>query len=435
MKTICLVALSSIIVHADECENFCNSRLSHSECSFGSYCKNNHDCQRLFWTDITRSEICVLGTTPGCANTHMVTCAEARDGLVVSSPPPELTSTYNIPSALPAIMTTGRPTSSMRSSDGSCTGRRWGMFTWDTSYYRRSNGQLLEFLGSSMGRQFACGDLYINVADYSSPSRIPDPDRLIAFIKAYRRVVGYDSIVYLTYGDVTERSGPAMMTFTATFFDWAESISPEDAEEMGAIGVSYDVERLDAEVSKAALLLGRERRLRTPFGEANLRIQHTLDGDVNILSTQYVMQYADSALAMLYSNTESGLVDQIRWLTTTQCPRCLDDAYAAAHFNAKVSIMVEASCRMGRGCRDKSMCIFDSPSQGAFYMAQTFDAVEALLESGSVIPVSQYDRIFDRRSLWAVHNFEWFRCYSPFDSSLHESCREYHREAASCRGQ
>ena len=435
MLSFKLAILSLGIVVADECSDFCNMRLDSATCAKGSYCKNNHACHGLFWVDHSRSHICVLGVTAGCTTEILVTCEEARNGIGALPTQEALTTSPQAVSSVQVSSTSTPVSYDVSVSATTCSGRRWGLFTWDTSYYRRSNGQLLDFLRSPAGLEYAFGDIYINVADYSSPGRIPDPTRLVEFIKAYRSVVGFDTVVYLTYGDVTERSGSAMMTFTNTFFDWAESISVTDAALMGTIGVSYDVERLDAEVSKAALLLGRERRLRTAFGEANLRIQHTLDGDVNILSTQYVMQYADSALAMLYSNTASGLVDSVRWLLTTQCPRCLDDRYASEHYRARISIMVEASCRMGRGCSEKSMCVFDGPTEGALYMSDVFDQVELSLGSSGTIDAEQFERLFDRRSLWVVHNFEWFQCYAPFNSASLQPCSEYHREAAGCRGQ
>jgi hypothetical protein len=426
----CIALIVSPFALADECSDFCNLRLDPTSCAHGSYCKNNFDCHGLFWTDETHAQLCVLGVTANCRTDFLVSCEEARSAIGDSSSIIRPVAT----SSSPAVSLTVLNTEASRVlDDGGCTGRRWGMFTWSTSYYRRSNGELLDFLASSAGQEYACGDLYINVADYSSPGRIPDPQKLVDFIKAYRRVRGFDSIVYLTYGDVTARDGAAMMTFTNTFFDWVASISSSDAALMGMIGVSYDVERLDAEVSRAALLLGRERRRDTAFGESNLKIQHTLDGDVNILSTEYVMQYADSALAMLYSNTAANLVESVRWLVTTQCPRCLDDVYSHANYMAKITIMVEASCRMGRGCSEKSMCIFDGPTEGALYIARTFDETEAILSSGEVLSRDHFSRLFDPRSLWAIHNFEWFRCYAPFDSSLYTSCTGYHIEAASCR--
>ena len=426
-----------LVVDADECSDFCNRRLNSAACSQGSYCKNNHACHGLFWVDDTQTEICVLGYTPGCTTDILVTCTDARRGIEEGSS--AITSgapSAGVSSIAPPVRTTSdQPHTSSRTTASGCEGRRWGMFTWDRSYYRQPNAQFLNFLRSPEGRQYACGDIYINVADYSSPSLIPDERKLVDFIKAYRTTVGYDSIVYLTYGDVTERNGEAMMTFTNTFFDWAERISPRDAELMGAIGISYDVERLDAEVSRSALVLGRERRVRTAFGETNLRIQHTLDGDVNILSTQYVMENADSALAMLYSNTAAGLVNSIRWLLNTQCPSCLDDSHASTNYRAKISIMVEASCRMGRGCAEKSMCVYDNRTQGAFYIDSVFSETEASIVSQEIVNPERFARLFDQQALWVIHNFEWFRCYAPFNADLYPSCREYHREAAGCRGQ
>jgi hypothetical protein len=57
---------------------------------------------------------------------------------------------------------------------------------------------------------------------------------------------------------VTARDANAMIIFTETFFAWARSISKTDADSMGKIGISYDVEHVDPEASKKVLLMCHE---------------------------------------------------------------------------------------------------------------------------------------------------------------------------------
>jgi hypothetical protein len=226
-----------------------------------------------------------------------------------------------------------------------------------------------------------------------------------------------------------------MITFTRTFFEWASQISHEDAMLMGKIGISYDVEHVNPEDSKAALLLCQELRMNTPFG-LNILIQHTLDGDRNILTTEYVMRYADSALAMLYSNSPEGLVELIRWLLTEQCEKCLDDEYAKHNYKAKISVIIEASCKMGKGCSEKSMCVKDADNEGMMFVAKTVDDANNLLSRSDILSLDQFIRLFNIDSQWVIHNFEWERCYAPFNRSFQfESCKDYHLYAKSCRDQ
>jgi hypothetical protein len=175
--------------------------------------------------------------------------------------------------------------------------------------------------------------------------------------------------------------------------------------------------------------------MQTAFGE-NIVSQHTLDGDRNILTTEYVMRYADSALAMLYSNTAEGLVDLIKWLLTEQCPKCLVDDYSKSNYKAKISVIVEASCKMGKGCSEKSMCIKDGDNEGVIYIVDTVTKANVLLGSSGLLSSEQYGRLFNTESQWVVHNFEWERCYAPFSKFFtYESCKNYHDFARSCKSQ
>mmetsp|Transcript_17017 Transcript_17017/g.14475 ORF Transcript_17017/g.14475 Transcript_17017/m.14475 type:complete len:146 (-) Transcript_17017:50-487(-) len=79
------------------------------------------------------------------------------------------------------------------------------------------SNSLTDFAASDMGRLWNCGDLYINVADYSNFDRIHYPDQLIAWMKKWRQASGSDGRIYLTYGDVVERNGQKMLGFVRVF--------------------------------------------------------------------------------------------------------------------------------------------------------------------------------------------------------------------------
>ena len=368
------------------------------------------------------------------ATLYIVGCKTHEDQIETSkanASNPPVTTTHTTPSMNSGGVSWNVP---VGISDATCSGKRFGTYTWDMSYFRDNNSELMQLLDSDVGRLYACGDLYLNVADYSSPDVIPNGESLIELIKEYRAKVGNPgAVVYLTYGDVTARDGAAMITFTKTFFDWVMQISPSDAALMGRIGISYDVEHVNPEDSKAAMLLSRKLRMETAFGQ-NIFIQHTIDGDRNILTTEYVMRYADSALAMLYSNTATGLVDLITWLLTEQCEKCLDDEYSRSNFQAKISIIVEASCKMGKGCSEKSMCVKDADDEGMAFIERTVEEANQLLSGSGVLTRDQFIRLFNLDSQWVIHNFEWERCYSPFNKYFSfASCKDYHLYAKSCR--
>ena len=211
----------------------------------------------------------------------------------------------------------------------------------------------------------------MNIGDYSSPDLIPDGDKLIQFSKDFKsRVRNEQAVLYLTYGDVTAKDGAAMLQFTETFFRWIATISHTDATAMGRIGISFDVEHMSSEDTKTVLLRCQQLRKETFFGDANLLIQFTVEGDKNIVGTDYAFKYADSVLVMLYSNymtsptlpEKDNLYNKLKWLLTEQCPRCLDDAYSKANYKGKIMVMVEASCQMGRSCSWASFCAHDGPA-------------------------------------------------------------------------
>jgi len=319
------------------------------------------------------------------------------------------------------------------------------MYAWNQNYWRNDNQELLDFLDSDLGREWACGDLSVNIADYSNPGAVADLQKITSFIQQYRlRVRNWEAVVWLTYGDVTQKDGAAMIQFTKTFFDWLDGIPADVALSMGKVGISYDVEHLDPEFTKQALMLAQSRKQGTNFPEGAILVQHTIEGDNNVLGTEYVMKYADSALAMVYRNymhdptgryqDDSNILNRLMWMLTEQCPRCLDDAYATQNFKAKITIMVEASCKMGNGCGKLSFCAFSGSDQGAHTMADVFSQMEQEMISGNRLTQAQHDRLFSKTTPYATHDWEWFRCYAPFSSAFsYSSCDHYQTYASSCR--
>jgi hypothetical protein len=325
-----------------------------------------------------------------------------------------------------------------------CGGRNIGTYAWSQDYWRGSDSTLLTFLSSDIGRQWACGDLSVNVADYSNPDQIHDSGALVSFIQNYRLIVrNMKTVVWITYGDVVEKSAEKMLQFTQTFFIWASSIPADVAVSMGTIGISYDVEHIDPEATRNALQLAQQLRTQTNFKPGNLLIQHTIEGDPNVVGTGYVMQYADSALAMVYRNymhdptgkyqDDSNILNRLLWMLTSQCVHCLDEAYVLSNYKAKITVMVEAACRMGASCGKVSMCAFDGDEQGAYYMYNILEQMEQEL-SPLHISASLKKALFNPSTPYTVHNWEWFRCFAPFSSVFtYASCADYHQEASACR--
>lgn len=318
-----------------------------------------------------------------------------------------------------------------------------GLYSWESSYWREDDATLFDFIQSDLGHVFASGSLYVNVADYSSADVIPDQAKLVRFAKEFRRIsVNPDAVLFFTYGDVTARDGNAMVQFTRTFFDWVSGITPTDARAMGRIGVSYDVEHVHPDFTKRSLLLAQELRASTSFGSENLIIQYTVEGDRNVLGTDYAFRYADSVLVMLYSNfltpsrfpEERSLPSRIKWLLSSQCEKCRDEEYTSSNYRAKITVMVEASCKMGKSCGWASFCAFDGEEEGAAYLVDTLSRGFDQFRRSGFISETQYERLFNLRDLFVVHNFEWYKCYAPFNRYFsYESCKPYHALAEACK--
>lgn len=320
---------------------------------------------------------------------------------------------------------------------------KMGTYTWDRQHWLLANSEYLRYLVSSDVRE-THGDLYINAGDYET-TQIENPERLKKFILEYRRASErYDTIVFITYGDVTAIDHKAMMMFTDAFFDWFGAIKEEEAANMGYVGISYDVEHMQPEHTENILKHAQIRKGKIRNGLARLVIQHTLDGDDNPRGTEAIMRYADSALAMLYSNyvvstqypSEKSILGFGKWLFAVQCRRCADLEYVRNNYRAKLSLMVETTCKMGQKCGRKSFCAYDGKGadQGFNHLSTTVSALLDYIQK--TLPSDHISVLFNTQHLMVLHDWEWTRCMDGFPGvmSPYSNCiTEYHRLADICR--
>ena len=73
-----LVLFTNRTVRSDMCQDVCLRELGSEGCPKGSWCKNNNDCQSLFYTSADGSSICVFTGWGSCTNKYPVLCADAR---------------------------------------------------------------------------------------------------------------------------------------------------------------------------------------------------------------------------------------------------------------------------------------------------------------------------------------------------------------------
>lgn len=339
--------------------------------------------------------------------------------------------------------TTSDPPRSTVPPSSSCPGKRLGQYTWGTELWRQGARELSNFFGTADGKEWGCGDLTINIGDFSAPRTIAFKEDIVPFILAYRQSSGnYESVVWLSYGDVESGDGSLMLTFIDTFYAWASAIPADVASSLGTIGLSFDVEHMPASATKQGLQKAQALKASTNFASGKLLVQHTIEGRPNPDGTDYVMKYADSALIMLYRNymtsstfsSDSNILSRAAYFLRDQCVHCLEDSYATANYQAKVTIMVEASCAPADYCAKISFCAHDSPSEGAKYLWDTLQELEAGMLSSGLVSSKQFERLFNPYTTFSVHDWGWFRCYAPLTASSGTGqCRAYASSAERCR--
>ena len=323
-----------------------------------------------------------------------------------------------------------------------CNGMRIGIYSWDQRNWADESSDLVRYLNGPFAHSLTCGDVYVNVADYSSADSIPAADRIVPFIKNVR-ASGNSAIVWLTYGDVTQRNTTAVLTFINTFKRWMDSVSRDDAALIAPVGISFDIENFPAAVFKQVLLRSQGLKQDSVFGQDGLLVGCTIEGQYKPVDTDIIMKYADRALMMAYRNYISkpgdmsgegnGLIKLMRFMFTKQCPKCLDDAYARANYKAKVTVMFETACKLGASCSYISFCAYDGAGKtgGIDYFVSTVLKLDALLVSSGLMTAAQKDRLIAKDTPYAVHHWEWFDCF--FGTSKNSICGEYHSMANTCR--
>jgi hypothetical protein len=350
-----------------------------------------------------------------------------------TSDPTVLTSTISPVSS--SSLVPSRPPSS------DCSGKKLGQYTWGTELWRQGATELSSFFSTVDGKEWGCGDVTINIGDYTAPRVIAYENDIIPFILAYRRAsMNYESVVWLSYGDVISGDGSLMDAFIDTFFRWAASIPTEIASTLGTIGLSFDVEHIDPSVTSVELQKAQRLKASTNFAPGKLLIQHTIEGKLNPDQADFVMRYADSALIMLYRNymqsplfaQDSNILSRAAYFLQQQCVRCLDDSYAISNYQAKITMMVEASCAPTDYCAKISFCAHDSPGEGAVYLWNTLEELQTGMISSGLLTPAQFSRLFNPATTFSVHDWSWFRCFAPLTASAGR-CSGFQAAAESCR--
>ncbi|KAF4677481.1 hypothetical protein FOL47_001296 [Perkinsus chesapeaki] len=363
------------------------------------------------------------------------------------------------PSATTGSDVAGSTTSSMSSTSGPTqfpvsnitNGHKMGIYSWSQDYWRQGDPSLTDFIQSDRGRTWDYGELYINVADYSNYNFIADPDKLVNWMKKWRQASGNDEVIWMTYGDVVEKNGTKMVGFVDTFKNFLiQSVSAQDMSVIGPIGVSFDVEDVPDDFYKEALVNAQQMvqdvEQSQGYPPHSILVGSTIEGEENQLETSYVMQYADRALMMLYRNTvddthADDLVEQMQWMMTDQCVICTQPGWE--NLRAKITIMVEGSCKMGNGCGKMSMCVKDTsqypdPNGGIEYVWNTLEELSKDIVPAGILTQDQYNKLFlTDGTLFAIHNWDWSRCYFGDDFSAehnYTNCQDYHSMADTCRG-
>ncbi len=352
----------------------------------------------------------------------------------------------------------------------SCTGNGLGLYVWGHEYWNMVKSPIVDFLLKPNARQYACGDIYVNVADYTAPDYIPNEHYLLPFIKNIR-ATGNRAIVYLVYGDVHVSGNGAVngpYDFANVFFDWIDKLSQLELDSILPLGLSFDCEHLSVKTISDALTQAQNRKQvilasRLHNDPTRITIQWTIEGEKKPHDTDTIMRLADSALMMAYRNhagptaldpegADTTLRRLFDFMLTEQCRYCLDDAYAKQHYKAKITIMMEADCACGKSCGKISFCAFDASvpdwggrqfNTGIEYMMDTLTKTKEAIQQG--MSPETYTRLFGNpqgHSLFAIHNWQWFTCFfqdpsieltTPWGRRKDHTCRQYASYSQRCR--
>ena len=356
----------------------------------------------------------------------------------------------------------------------SCSGNKLGLYTWGYDSWNDRTSPIVDFLQNPDVSAFSCGEIYINVADYTAPYYIRDEYALVPFIRNVR-ATGNHETVFLVYGDVQVSAhapnGPT--DFAETFFRWMTGLSDTDLHALLPLGLSYDCEHLSHTTIEDALT--RAQQLKSVFVNSRLggdgsriTIEWTIEGEKKPVDTDIVMKLSDRALMMGYRNHvgrsvrdpdgEDNIITRLmNFMFREQCQRCLDDDYAQANYRAKIKLMFEADCECGASCHKISFCAYDASEElwgrrnhlgqsvyrnGAEYMEGTMREAERQLRTH--MTPAQFQRLFGETrdlSLFVIHNWNWFTCFFQNPSvaiktpigAKQQTCKNYAAHASSCR--
>ena len=329
-----------------------------------------------------------------------------------------------------------------------CNGKKVGVYVWGHQHWNSPNSTFMLHLTGANARKFTCGDIFINVADYSSAESISGRGFLLPFLINARRA-GNRAVIWLTYGDIAKRDVVACRKFVDTFYEWLLSIPVEWLDVIKPIGLSFDIEHFPNGAIEEILIYAQRRKneVSPKLLPDGFFIQCMIEGQPKPLDTDIVMRHADRALMMAYRNyltkptdptgMDNGMMRRLQYMFKDQCTRCLDDEYAVRNYKAKITIMVETSCNLGASCGYVSFCAADAnrPAGGVEYLVDHLDQIDSKLVSSGLMTKDQRNRLISSTSPFAVHDWDWFQCFYQDSNDTNHLCKNYSTYAAACRAQ
>ena len=381
----------------------------------------------------------------GCASNEAI--ASKRDAITSNQSQPEPISVHTLPKpTVFAINSTFNV--SLIDEMTECSGKKIGAYVWGHQHWRNPQSAFLQHLTGNNSRNFTCGDIFINVADYSSAESISGKEFLLPFLINVRRS-GNRGVIWLTYGDVVKRDVVACRKFVDTFYDWLLSVPVEWLDVIKPIGLSFDIEHFPNGAIEETLIYAQRRKndVSPKLLPDGFFIQCTIEGQPKPVDTDIVMRHADRALMMAYRNyltkpsdpsgMNNGMMRRLQYMFKDQCTRCLDDEYAVRNYRAKITIMVETSCKLGVSCNYVSFCAIDDkrPSGGVDYLVDHLDQIDSKLVSSGLMTKEQRNRLISSSSPFAVHDWDWFQCFYQDSNDTNDLCKNYSSYATTCRAQ
>jgi hypothetical protein len=159
---------------------------------------------------------CGSGTSESVPDDPVATTEEPSN-VDTTSGPDGPTGEPDAPKSSPDRITPKPPAPTVAPSS-KCPGKRLGQYTWGTELWRQGARELSDFFSTEDGKEWGCGDITINIGDFSAPEVIAYKEDIVPFIHAYRESSGnYESVVWLSYGDVVSGDSSLMLRFIEIF--------------------------------------------------------------------------------------------------------------------------------------------------------------------------------------------------------------------------